>query len=130
MASLLIVDDDETILGVLSELFSDGHLCHTAPTAEEALKRLRAQDYDVVITDVSMPGMSGEDLLGFIKVYRPKTPVLVISGLAGKQHAERLITRGAFGYLLKPFHLEEIAERVEHTIAYSQRLDPNHFSTN
>ena len=125
MASLLIVDDDETILDVLFELFSDGHLCHTAPTAEEALKRLRAHDYDVVITDVSMPGMSGEDLLGFIKVYRPKTPVLFISGSAGREHAEKLLMRGAFDYLLKPFSLEEIAERVARTIEYRRRLDPN-----
>jgi len=125
MASLLIVDDDETILEALFELFSDGHLCHTAPTAEEALKRLRTQDYDVVITDVSMPGMSGEDLLGFIKVHRPKTPVLFISGSAGRERAERLLTRGASDYLLKPFSLEEIAERVARTIEYRRRLDPN-----
>ena len=130
MASLLIVDDDETILEVLFELFSDGHLCHTAPTAEEALKQLRAHDYDVVITDVSMPGMSGEDLLGFIKVYRPKTPVLFISGSAGREHAERLLTRGASDYLLKPFSLEEIAERVARTIEYRRRLNPNHLYTN
>jgi DNA-binding NtrC family response regulator len=130
MASLLIVDDDEVILGVLSELFSDGHVCHTAPTVEEALKRLRAQDYDVVITDVTMPGMSGEDLLGFIKVYRPKTPVLFISGSAGRQYAERLIKKGAFDYLSKPFRLEDVAERVARTIAYRRRLDPNHLCTN
>src|SRR2546423_4637826 len=100
MASLLIVDDDETILDVLFELFSDGHVCSTAPTAEEALKQLRSQDYDVVITDISMPGMSGEDLLGFIKVYRPKTPVLFISGSAGREDAGRLVPRGAFRYLV------------------------------
>jgi DNA-binding NtrC family response regulator len=130
MASLLIVDDDETILDVLFELFSDGHVCSTAPTAEEALKQLRSQDYDVVITDISMPGMSGEDLLGFIKVYRPKTPVLFISGSAGREHAERLLTRGAFDYLLKPFSLEDIAERVARTIEYRRRLDPNHLCRN
>src|SRR2546423_1353532 len=103
MASLLIVDDDETILDVLFELFSDGHLCHTAPTAEEALKQLRAHDYDVVITDVSMPGMSGEDLLGFIKVYRPKTPVLFISGSAGREQAERLLPTGRFRLRVEAF---------------------------
>ena len=130
MASLLIVDDDETILDVLYELFSDGHLCHTAPTAKDALKRLRSQDYDVVITDISMPGMSGEDLLGFIKVHRPKTPVLFISGSAGRQHAERLLTKGAFDYLLKPFPLEEIVQRVARTLEHRKRLDPNRLYMN
>jgi DNA-binding NtrC family response regulator len=130
MASLLIVDDDETIRDVLLELFSDVHLCRAASTAEEAVERLMSQDYDVVITDVSMPGMSGENLLGFVKVYRPKTPVLFISGSAGREHAERLLKRGAFDYLLKPFSLEEIAKRVARTIEYRRRLDPNHFCTN
>jgi DNA-binding NtrC family response regulator len=130
MASLLVVDDDETILEVLFELFSDGHVCHTASTAEEAVERLMSQDYDVVITDVSMPGMSGENLLGFVKVYRPRTPVLFISGSSGREHAERLLQRGACGYLLKPFQLEEIAEKVARTIEYRRRFNPNHLSTN
>ena len=130
MASLLVVDDDETIRGVLLELFSDEHLCHTASSAEEAVERIMAQDYDVVITDIAMPGMSGENLLGFVKVYRPKTPVLFISGSAGKEHAERLLKRGACGYLMKPFQLEEIVERVARTIEYRRRIDPNYLSAN
>jgi DNA-binding NtrC family response regulator len=130
VASLLIVDDDETILGVLLELFSDGHLCHTASTAEEAVGRIMSQDYDMVITDLSMPGMSGENLLGFVKVYRPRTPVFFISGSAGREYAERLLKKGACGYLMKPFQLEEIAEKVARTIAYRRRLDPNHLRAN
>ena len=121
MASLLIVDDDEIIFGVLSELFSHTHLCHTAPTAEEALAQLGQQDFDAVITDLSMPGMSGEDLLGFIKVHSPKTPVLFISGSGGREMAERLQAKGAFGYLVKPFPLDVLVERVERMIGQRQR---------
>jgi DNA-binding NtrC family response regulator len=130
VTSLLVVDDDKTILDVLFELFSDGHLCHTASTAEEAIERLMSQDYDVVITDISMPGMSGENLLGFVKVYRPKTPVLFISGSSGREHAERLLKRGASGYLMKPFQLEEIATKVARIIEHRRRLDPNHLCAN
>jgi DNA-binding NtrC family response regulator len=112
MATLLIVDDDEVIRSSLFELLSEEHLCHTAASAEEALKRLESQDYDLIITDVSMPGMSGEDLLGFIKVYTPRTPVIFISGATGRMGSEELLVKGGVDYLLKPFRLEEIEERV------------------
>lgn len=121
MASLLIVDDDEAIVNNLFDLFSEEHVCHTAGTAEEALKKLEAQDYDVVITDIAMPGMSGEDLLGFIKIYRPRTPVLFISGSMDRHRAEGLLVKGAFNYLLKPFRLEEIEEKVSRAVEFRGR---------
>ena len=122
MASLLIVDDDQTLLDVLSELFSAEHLCHTASTAEEAIGRLDSQDYDVIVTDISMPGMSGEDLLGFVKAHRPGTPVLFVSGSIDTERAERLRRKGAFDFLQKPFPPEEICQRV--TRALRQRRRP------
>jgi DNA-binding NtrC family response regulator len=85
MASLLIVDDDQSVLDLLSELFSADHLCHTASTAEEAIGRLDSHDYDVIVTDISMPGMSGEDLLGFVEAHRPSTPVIFVSGLTDEE---------------------------------------------
>ena len=124
MASLLIVDDDPTFLDVLSELFSGEHLCHTAATAEEAVESLGAHDYDVIVTDVSMPGMSGEDLLGFVKAYRPGTPVVFISGSTDEERAERLLVKGAFDYLQKPVQLEEITRRVERAVEHRRRRPP------
>ena len=122
MASLLIVDEDQTFLEVLSELFSAEHQCHTASTAEEVIEHLDSHDYDVIVTDISMPGMSGEDLLGFVKTYRPGTPVLFVSGSLDEERAERLLKQGAFDYLQKPFPLEEICKRV--TWALRQRCRP------
>ena len=124
MASLLIVDDDQTFLDVLSELFSAEHLCHTAATAEEAVESLSAHDYDVIVTDVSMPGMSGEDLLGFVKAHRPGTPVVFISGSTNEERAGRLLTKGAFDYLQKPFQLEEITRRVARAVEHRRRRPP------
>jgi DNA-binding NtrC family response regulator len=112
MATLLIVDDDPTLLGVLTELFSGDHLCHTASTAEEALQTMGSCDYDVIITDLTMPGMGGEDLLGFAKTHCPRTPVLFISGSTDEGRARLLLTKGAFDFLQKPFELPEIFEKV------------------
>jgi DNA-binding NtrC family response regulator len=112
MASLLLVDDDETLLEVLFELFSQEHECSTAETAEAAFDLLRSWEYDLVVTDISMPGMSGEALLGFIKTNRPSTPVIFISGSKDSELAQRLRVKGAAGFLSKPFDLAEIRERV------------------
>ena len=124
MASLLMVDDDPTFLDVLSELFSGEHQCHTAATAEEAVESMSSHDYDVIVTDVSMPGMSGEDLLGFVKAHRPGTPVVFISGSTNEERAERLLTKGAFDYLQKPVQLEEITRRVARAVAHRRRRPP------
>jgi DNA-binding NtrC family response regulator len=111
MATLLIVEDDPTLLEVLADLFS-GMEAHTATSAEVALDLLGAGEYDVVITDISMPGMSGEALLGFVRTHSPDTPVIFISGSIDRERAELLRVKGAFGYLQKPFRLPEIYEMV------------------
>jgi len=111
MAPLLIVDDDPTLLDVLSELFS-GMGVHCARSAEEALGGLSKGEYDAVVTDISMPGMSGEALLGFIKTNSPGTPVIFISGSKDSEVARRLRVKGAAGFLSKPFDLAEIGKRV------------------
>ena len=120
MPSILIVDDDEIIREALSELLTERYLCHIAASAEEALTRLSAQEYDVVITDINMPGMSGEDLLGFVKTYQPWTPVIFISGSTDSQHAERFRSR-AFGYLVKPFPLAKVEQMVESALEQRRR---------
>ena len=120
MPSILIVDDDEVIRDALSELFSERYLCHIAASAEEALTRLAAREYDVVITDINMPGMSGEDLLGFVKTYQPWAPVIFISGATDSQHAERFRSK-AFGYLVKPFALSTVEQMVDRAFEQRQR---------
>ncbi|MCA1815377.1 MAG: response regulator, partial [Acidobacteria bacterium] len=106
MAAILVVDDDETVRDTLYNLFSEEHLCHTADTAEQALARLDEGDYDVVLTDISMPGIGGVELLGHVRQRHPHTPVIMISGIADEGHAKGLIQLGAYAYLLKPFRLE------------------------
>lgn len=120
MAVLLIVDDDEMVRDALYELFEEEHRCHMAETAEQAMKWLETEKYDVVLTDISMPGLSGVELLGVIRQQQAGTPVIVISGLSDQEHARGLINMGAFDYLVKPFRLEQVEESVGR--ALEQRL--------
>lgn len=118
MAALLIVDDDDTVRDTLYDLFADEHLCHAARTAEGALTFLREYSYDVVLTDISMPGLSGLELLGIVRQHSPLTPVIVISGISDREYAEGLLKIGAFDYILKPFRLED----VEHSVALALEI--------
>lgn len=122
MAAILIVDDDKGIRELLHEFFENEHLSQTAATAEDALTRLNEQDYDVIITDLEMPGMSGEDLLRFIRIYQPRTPVIFVTGAIERSRAEGLMAKGAFSYLLKPFHIEDLEMIVNRALEHRQRL--------
>jgi two-component system, NtrC family, response regulator AtoC len=120
MSTLLIVDDDTNIREVLQELFSRSHECHTADRAEQALAYLELETYDAVITDIAMPGLGGEEILRQIQKKSPTTPVIVISGVAGRDVAKQLLDMGAFAYFTKPFELDEVEMTVGRAIAHRQ----------
>jgi DNA-binding NtrC family response regulator len=122
MARILVVDDDDVIRDTLYELLSEQHVCQTAETAEKALARLQADVYDVVLTDISMPGLSGLELLGHIRQKYSDTPVIMISGIGDQEHAQGLIRLGAFDFLLKPFSLEVVEKSVQRAVDYRVRL--------
>lgn len=122
MPRVLVVDDDETIRDTLYELLSEEYLCQTAETAEKAFARLEADSYDVVLTDISMPGLSGLELLGQVRQRFPETPVIIISGIGDQEHAQGLIKLGAFDFLLKPFKLEVVENSVKKAVEFRERL--------
>ena len=129
MPKILVVDDDDSIRDTLFELLSEEYLCQTADTVEKALARLEADSYDVVLTDISMPGVSGLELLGHIRQKYPNTPVIMISGIGDQDHAQGLIKLGAFDFLLKPFSLEVVEKSVQMALAYRSRLKESDLET-
>jgi DNA-binding NtrC family response regulator len=116
MADILVVDDDDVIRETLCELLSADYSCQTADTAEQALKKLEVQRFDVVLTDITMPGLSGKELLNRVVELYPGTQVIIVSGMSDQDQAESLIDRGAFEYLLKPFRLELVEASVKRAI--------------
>jgi DNA-binding response OmpR family regulator len=120
--SVLVVEDDSTLRELLFELFSERYYCATAQSAEEALARLGTEDVDVVLTDISMSGMSGLELLGHVKQRWPRTTVIIISGIRDKEYAEGLIKMGAFEYLVKPFELMEVYQSVHRAMRLCAEL--------
>ena len=131
MAVILIVDDDENIRDALYELFESEHRCHLAETAEQAIKWLETETYDLALTDISMPGLSGVELLAVLRQHQPSMPVIVISGLSDQEHAQGLIKMGAFAYLVKPFRLDVVEETVQRALEERKALTTveNHETT-
>ena len=130
MATLLIVDDDNLVRDTLHELLSGSHECHTADRAAQALAYLDVETYDAVITDLSMPGLDGRELLRYIQARHSDTPVIVISGEPDSNIGKELINLGAFAFFNKPFRLEEIEVVVERAIARRQELVVTNASAN
>ena len=116
MSRILVVDDDETTRDTLYELLTEEYDCQTAQTAEQALARLEVDSYDLVLTDISMPGLSGLELLGHVRQKYPDTPVIIISGISDEEHSQGLIRLGAFEFLLKPFRLEVVEKSVKRAL--------------
>ena len=109
MARLLVVDDDQQLLESLARLLeSFGHQCALAHDADEARARLQETTFDLVLTDVAMPGDSGIDLLRELRRELPDVAAVMVTGIDREEIAREAIEIGAFGYVIKPFQPNEI----------------------
>ncbi len=122
MATLLIVDDDTLIRNMLHDVLSASHECHTADRAEQALAYLEIETYDAVLTDLSMPGLSGREILNYVQEKHPATPVIVISGNPEGGYGKEVIEMGAFAFFAKPFNLDEVEAAVNRAIVRHHEL--------
>jgi DNA-binding NtrC family response regulator len=115
---VLIADDERSLTELLVEdLKERGHEVEAVARGDQALQRIGASDFDVLITDMNMPGMNGDKLLGEVRRLRPSTAVVVITGYGTVQSAVAAMKAGAADYVLKPFVNEQLAlilERLQH----------------
>ena len=125
MAEILIVDDDDVIRDTVFELLSTDYECDTAETAEQALAKLETEQFEVVLTDISLPGLSGRELLSRVLMLYPGTPVIIVSGISDQEHAEELLKLGAFDYLIKPFRLEVVEESIKRALQAGRESGTN-----
>ncbi|MCI0488680.1 MAG: response regulator [Blastocatellia bacterium] len=124
-ARILIIDDEPNVLSVLYSLLSEQYQCKTATNALEALEYLRQEKYDLVLSDIMMPGMSGLELLEEISRSSKDTVVVLISGNLNIQSAIQAMRRGAFDYITKPFNLSEVETAVERALRHQTLLKSN-----
>jgi response regulator RpfG family c-di-GMP phosphodiesterase len=117
---LLIVDDETEVRGVLHDLLCDAYQCAEASSAEEALAKLREGDFDLVISDITMSGMSGLEMIPHVKTISPDTVIVMISGMQTIESAINALRLGAFDYLMKPFDLRQAEAAVARAFEYHE----------
>jgi putative nucleotidyltransferase with HDIG domain len=115
---VLVVDDNASLLRFLVTAFS-AHGCTVTPAAaaEQALALITTESFDLVVSDIKMPGLSGLDLLRAVKGKQPGTPVVLITGNPSVNSAVFGLRHGAYDYLPKPFSIREVQQlltRVRH----------------
>jgi EAL domain-containing protein (putative c-di-GMP-specific phosphodiesterase class I) len=107
--SVLVVDDEEAIRRSIARMLpSPTFRVVTSPHAHDAVMRLASDDFDVVLSDVSMPGMSGIDFLRMIRTHSLDLPVILMTGLPTVETATDAIKHGALRYFVKPFDPDEL----------------------
>ena len=114
---LLVVDDEKNIReGLAAGLELDGHEVETAADGNEALKRFLRGDIDLVITDLKMPGLSGDELLKKIQAESPGTPVIILTGHGTVETAVEAMRFGAWDFLTKPINLDQLSYLVKQAL--------------
>lgn len=122
LARILIVDDDGDIRSVLRDLLSEQYECAEAASAAEALAFLRAEEYELMISDITMPGMSGLEMIPHVRGMAPDTVVVMISGMKTVESAIEALRLGAFDYLMKPFDLRQVEAGVKRALEHHDLL--------
>jgi EAL domain-containing protein (putative c-di-GMP-specific phosphodiesterase class I)/ActR/RegA family two-component response regulator len=114
---ILVVDDDEAILRVIDRtLTKAGHQVETAPNGATAMEKMNGRPFDLVMSDISMPGMNGLDLLRAVRAHDLDVPVLIMTGTPDVATAMRAIEYGALRYLIKPMVPSEILPVVDYAV--------------
>ncbi len=110
--SVLIVDDEEVIRNFLYEVFSEDYEVSLASDGDEAIEKLKGNKFDLIITDLMMPNVSGEEVVKFACENEPTTKVIVISGFSSLHTVSQSINNGACAFLSKPFSIKEVQQTV------------------
>ncbi|OQX83674.1 Fis family transcriptional regulator [candidate division KSB1 bacterium 4484_87] len=120
---LLIVDDDQILLESLTIVLSNrGYQCTQCSTAEQALDLIVTDgaDFDAVISDISMPGMNGLELMEKVAEFNPRIPFIIITAYASMETAILALRKGAFDYLIKPLNFEDVYLKISKLLQHKE----------
>ena len=117
-ARILIVDDETQIREILLELLGEDYTCVEAASAEESLELLRGEQFELILSDIMMGGMSGLELVVQVRQLAPETVVIMISGERTINNAIEAMRAGAFDYITKPFELQQVKLAVRRALDY------------
>ena len=126
MANILVVEDEERMRHLIAMMLKDyGHQVDEASDGEAALEMIENIPYDLVITDIKMPGMDGMELFRTLRENNILCPLIFITAFATIESAVEAMRDGAVDYITKPFEEERLLLTVERTLGVSRILAEN-----
>jgi nitrogen regulation protein NR(I) len=126
MYKVLVIEDDEIVRDVLrSVLGGKGYEATLAETGEAGLEMFRAEKFDLILTDLIMPGMSGMDVLREVTASKIRVPVVVMTAFGTVQTAVEAMKHGAFDYITKPFNVDELVIVLDKALSFSKLKKEN-----
>jgi two-component system cell cycle response regulator CtrA len=124
MRVLLIEDDSAIAQSIELMLKSESFNVYTTDLGEEGIDLGKLYDYDIILLDLNLPDMSGFEVLRSLRVSKVKTPILILSGLAGIEDKVKGLGFGADDYMTKPFHKDELVARIHAIVRRSKGHAP------
>ncbi|WP_224240535.1 response regulator [Hyalangium gracile] len=122
---ILLVDDEFDVREGLAKLLRmEGYVVTTAENGMVALERAKTQEFDLALTDLRMPGLSGVEVLIGLKKLHPKLPVIVVTGFASDATRANCLREGAYGFVAKPFDLDQLLSFIEKAIEVEKPTHP------
>ena len=107
--NVLVVDDEEVMRNLLRDVLTDtGYKVETASRGEEAVEKIKQDNFSIVISDLKMPGMGGLEMLRKVKAVNSNTCVIMITAYPSVESVTEAMREGAYDYIVKPFNVEEI----------------------
>lgn len=112
-AKILIVDDDPMMRGTLAyKLKKEGYVAETAEDGERAIEKLETEQFDLIISDVMMPFISGFELLQILKDRGNTVPILILTAMTSTEEETTALDLGAYDFISKPFSPREVSRRI------------------
>jgi len=120
-ARILVIDDDATVRRSLEvALKKNGYDVDVAETGKEAIKKSKAKLYNLALVDLRLPDMDGIELLTSMREAAPKMVKIIITGYPSQENAIEAVNRGADGYLVKPYTMEELLRKIKEHLQKQQ----------
>lgn len=125
MKILLIEDEKITRITLGDTLRDEGHSIKTSIDGNEGLKAIKNDSYDVVISDLNLPGISGLEILEYSKKKNPRCEFIIMTAYASVETAIEALKKGAYDYITKPFHPDELVTMINHISDFNRVLREN-----
>ena len=126
METIIIIDDEKSIVELLTMVFSkEGYAVKSFVPSGRVMDSLEKEDFDLLITDIRMPQISGMKILKQMRTAKPDVPIIVITAYGSIPQAVEALKEGALDYVVKPFNLDELKILVRNGLERKRLKDEN-----